>query len=87
MKEKNKTNRPKTNDSNHYLVSVSLHLDRPETELLFTYRNLRDEPLSRIIREWVYEKMLSKEIEEELKELVYKQNIHLKRREEIRGFK
>lgn len=77
----------KIKENNHYLISISLHLDRPETKRLFEYKNLRGEPFSKIIREFIYEKMLSKEIEDEINVLVYKRKMYLKRSEEIKGIK
>jgi hypothetical protein len=87
MKGKGNANKPTTNDSNHYLISLSLHLDRPETQRLLEYKELTGDSFSKIIREFIYEKMLSKEIEDEIKLLVYKRKMYLKRSEEIRGFK
>ncbi len=87
MKGKAKNNRTNNNDSNYYLVSIPLHLDRPETQRLLEYKELRGESFSKILREFIYEKMLSKEIEDEIKLLVYKRKMYLKRAEEIRGFK
>jgi hypothetical protein len=80
-----KSNKDQSKATKHYLINVSIDPERLEAERLFTYVNLKDVPLSRIVRGFIYEKMMSKEIDIELKDLITKRKMFLRRSEEIRG--